>query len=342
MQFIIFTEQNKQSYQHFVTNHPRGSFVQSWDWGDWQHALGKQVERVGILDTTTNELLLTAQVLLPTTPVIHKRYIHIPYGPLLAPDLATEDQALAAHALLTELRQRHTEALCIRLEPRMHVTVAAATKKSINTLPQTTLLIDLQQSEEQLLAAMHPKTRYNIKAATRYGVTVSTVADVPEQVPVMNAAIELILSTGKRHEFKSHGREYYENMIAFFSKQWQRTIEAIVYQAQHNGQVVASAIVIDYAGTRTHLFSGSKKLEKQVMAPYGLRWQSMLDAKAKGLTSYDFWGLETAGGKQPGFVQFKRGFGGSEAHFPGACDIVIKPLWYTVYSLARHINRKLS
>ena len=45
-------------------------------------------------------------------------------------------------------------------------------KSNSNILPSNTILLDLQCSEELILARMKPKTRYNIKVAQRKGVQV--------------------------------------------------------------------------------------------------------------------------------------------------------------------------
>ena len=43
-------ENEKDQYNEFVAAHESGSFLQSWEWGQWQSALGRQVVRLKIID----------------------------------------------------------------------------------------------------------------------------------------------------------------------------------------------------------------------------------------------------------------------------------------------------
>lgn len=45
-------------------------------------------------------------------------------------------------------------------------------KANMNALPSDTIVVDLCRTEEQILASMKPKTRYNIGLARRKGVEV--------------------------------------------------------------------------------------------------------------------------------------------------------------------------
>ncbi len=112
-----------------------------------------------------------------------------------------------------------------------------------------------------------------------------------------------------------------------------------IYTAHHQGTLLNCAITVDYNKTRTYLFGGSSTEHKEVMAPYAMHWQAMQDAKNAGLTRYDWWGIETSSGKQPGFVRFKMRWGGEEISYPPAEDISMKNLKYSAYKILRSINR---
>jgi photosystem II stability/assembly factor-like uncharacterized protein len=45
MEFRKVLENQKYEYNRFVTDSESGSFLQSWEWGEWQEVLGRQVFR---------------------------------------------------------------------------------------------------------------------------------------------------------------------------------------------------------------------------------------------------------------------------------------------------------
>jgi lipid II:glycine glycyltransferase (peptidoglycan interpeptide bridge formation enzyme) len=130
-------------------------------------------------------------------------------------------------------------------------------------------------------------------------------------------------------------------LIDFFGpKAKSADLRLSVYQALYKQALLATGIMLDFAGTRMYLFGGSATEHRNVMAPYALHWYAIQDAQKHGLSTYDFGGSETAGGKDDfGFTRFKLGFGGEEHSYPGAFDLVTKPLWYTIYTISRRINR---
>ena len=202
------------------------------------------------------------------------------------------------------------------------------------------MLLNLAKSEEELLAAMHPKTRYNIKVAQKHGVEVKEELEISIGHGLyFREAIDLICQTSKRQGFVAHPFNYYQDLIDMFALNKQSGLKAHLYKAIYQNQLLAAAIFIDFGSTRTFLFGGSGELHKNVMAPYLLHWQAMQDAKRLGLLTYDFWGIETSSGQTPGFVRFKLGFGGQEKAYAGAYDLINNKFGYKVYALFRAINK---
>jgi lipid II:glycine glycyltransferase (peptidoglycan interpeptide bridge formation enzyme) len=187
---------------------------------------------------------------------------------------------------------------------------------------------------------MHPKTRYNIKVAQRHGIIVEpTFVATPGHGLNLKEALDLVVDTAKRQGFRGYARPYYEGLIDFFALQPHRDLQLSVYKARWQGHLLAAAIMIDFGATRVYLFGGSSENNKNLMAPHLLHWQAIRDAAANGLKYYDFWGLETSTGKSAGFARFKQGFGGRTVTDPPASDIVLKPMWYTLYRITRKLRR---
>ena len=161
-------------------------------------------------------------------------------------------------------------------------------------------------------------------------------------------AVMLLVETARRQGYKGYGDDYYQNLIDYLGVKNRSDLKLHIYKAVLNPQLLASAVMLDFGSTRTFLFGGSSDSQKNVMAPYLLHWEAMRDAKTAGLSSYDFWGIETSSGEVPGFVRFKLGFRQGKTgedtgirEYLGAFDMVFKQTFYSLYSIFRKIKRLL-
>jgi lipid II:glycine glycyltransferase (peptidoglycan interpeptide bridge formation enzyme) len=327
-----------------------GSFLQSWEWGEWQVHLGRTVYRFKILDDS-GEWAGSVQLIKMPLP-LGKYYLYAPYGPVVDLRFKIEDFRF----LLQELRKKLPDTIFIRIEPKESFNFQLLTfnlpiVKSTNIQPGKTLLIDLSKTEEQLLGDMHHKTRYNIKVAQKHGVEIKDEFAISIGHGLFfDEALKLIIETSKRQQFATFPPSYYKKMIDFFALGKPREVRLHIYKAIFDSRLLAAAIMIDFGKTRTFLFGGSADEHRNVMAPYLLHWQAIQDAKASGIEVYDFWGTETSSGEVPGFVRFKLGFApqlrsgslsGSEQSYAGAYDFIISKLWYRAYGLLRLVNKML-
>lgn len=326
METKIFSNSDKSGYSEFVASHPSGSFLQSWSWGDFQNQQGKEAVRLGL--SKDGQLVATVQVLKTKIPFLPGYYVYAPYGPLINPEV---DVKAAVLTLESFLFLHFNNAWFARLEPKDKLPLNGQVTQRIQ--PSKTFITDITQNETDLLAQMHPKTRYNIKVAEKHGVTVES------QQTSSQHAIALLTATAKRQGYHSYPGKYYQNLIDFFAKEESPDCKVYTYSAKYEGKVIATALMIDQGLTRTYLFGGSDDGYRNLMAPYALHWQAIRDAKANGLTKYDWWGIETSTGKQAGFVQFKLKWGGKEVAYPPAVDVVRKPIGYSIYKMLRAVNR---
>ena len=77
--------------------------------------------------------------------------------------------------------------------------------------PPRTLIVDLTPPEEDILARMKQKTRYNIRLSAKKGVTVRQGS--AEDIPVFN---QLMFTTGARNTFGVHEPRYYRGRLRAF------------------------------------------------------------------------------------------------------------------------------
>ena len=198
--------------------------------------------------------------------------------------------------------------------------------------PPRTLLVDLQGTEDQILARMKQKTRYNIRLARRKGVVVRETCDIATFYQLMQV-------TGEREVFGVHSQAYYQQAFDLFEPRG----NCVLLCAEFKEQPLAGLMVFA-AGKRAWYFYGASSNEhRHLMPTYLLQWQAMQWAKAQGCTTYDLWGVPDEDHETLeanfldrhddlwGVYRFKRGFGGELKRAVSSWDRIYNPLLYKLY-----------
>jgi lipid II:glycine glycyltransferase (peptidoglycan interpeptide bridge formation enzyme) len=260
-------------------------------------------------------------------------YWYAPRGPIFKNGIKSEEAAEITQAVILKLKADYPKSVFLKIEPAQNFLQA---ERNINIKlvsaadiqPQKTLVLDLNIEAEKLLAAMHQKTRYNIRLAEKKGVKIVSggPADFSEFWRLMNL-------TGERDGFRIHGQKHYQNLLAGnnnFIK---------IFFAEYEGQKIATALVCYFGTQATYLHGASDNKYRNVMAPYLLQWEIIKQAQASGAKIYDFYGVNEK--KWPGVTRFKLGFGGEIRDYFGVFDIVLHPGIYQLYQGLKKIKRIL-
>ncbi len=201
-----------------------------------------------------------------------------------------------------------------------------------NIQPPRTITLDIKDSEEDILARMKPKCRYNIRLAEKKGVTVRAWDDVA-------AFHEMMTVTGGRDGFGVHSKEYYQRAYELFHPKG--TCDLLV--AEYEGKPLASLMVFANAKRAWYVYGASNNEERNRMPTYLLQWEAIRWAKARGCEGYDLWGVpdeneetleaqfESRHDGLWGVYRFKRGFGGQLKRAAQALDQVYNPMLYWAY-----------
>jgi len=201
-----------------------------------------------------------------------------------------------------------------------------------NIQPPRTIIVDIKGSEDEILARMKQKTRYNIRLAEKKGVTVRTWNDV-------ESFHKMMLLTGKRDGFGVHSLEYYQRAYELLHPKQMGEL----LLAEYEGKPLAALFVTRNGNRAYYLYGASTDDERNRMPTYLLQWEAMKWAKAHGCEEYDLWGVpdeeeatleanfETRGDGLWGVYRFKRGLGGKLKRAVQAMDRVYNPLLYWAY-----------
>ncbi len=193
---------------------------------------------------------------------------------------------------------------------------------------RNTVIIDLSPSEEEMLARMKQKTRYNIRLAGKKGVTVrtGTLNDLP-------LLYKMYAETSVRDGFVVRDEGYYQTVWRTFMGAESPKCEPLI--AEVDGEPVAAIFVFYFADRAYYIYGMSREAHREKMPNYLLQWEAMRRAKAAGCSVYDLWGAPEEFNESDsmwGVFRFKQGLGGQVVRTLGAWDFTPKPLWYKMYS----------
>jgi lipid II:glycine glycyltransferase (peptidoglycan interpeptide bridge formation enzyme) len=245
------------------------------------------------------------------------------------------------------------DAVFVRLEPlarRENDYITAADMRDLGmkqvraVQPADTVIVDLTRNEDDLLAAMKQKTRYNVRLAEKKGVTVRTANY--DNAHAFREDCEtfwrLLDETAERDKFHAHDKGYYEKMLDVLSPRKHGGLTVGLMFAEYEGEPIAAVLLASFGDTVTYLHGASSSVHRNVMAPYLLHWRAMQEAKNRGFTKYDFWGVapEHASDNHPwvGITRFKTGFGGARVSYIGAWELPRSRFWYNLYRCAKRVR----
>lgn len=321
------------SWNAFVDAQPDASILQHAAWGELKSRFGWSVERVAL--TRDERIVAGAQILFRRLPLRLGTLAYVPRGPIVD----WNDAALTATLWrgIDALARRKRAAL-LKIEPDTHESDApTGFRLSPHAVqPPRTIVIDLMRSEDEILAAMHHKTRYNIRLSGRKGVVVREAQR--SDLPAFNA---LMQTTAERDAFGVHSAEYYETAFDLFVPQGR----AKLFLAEVESQIIAALFAFVHGQRAWYLYGASGEAYREYMPNHALQWQAIRWAKSLGCREYDLWGIPDADEATLeaqylsrnddlwGVYRFKRGFGGQVLRFAGAFDRVYNSLLYRVYLL---------
>lgn len=319
--------EEKQQFDKVAT-HP----LQSWAWGKFREKTGLKVIRLGVFDGEN----LTASYLLTVHPIPHIAFtvLYFPKGP--APDKTMIDALKKAGG--------KEKAIFVKIEPSVPPSegldswmASQGCQKGKPLFTKYTFILDLTKSEEELLAHMKPKTRYNIHVAQRHGVKV-----IEDNSPTaFEKYLELTAETTKRQRFYAHTADYHRKMWETLNPSKPGSgqgLTAHLFKAIYQGKILATYIFFIFNNTLYYPYGASIREHKEVMAPYLIFWEAIKFAKKLGCKNLDMWGSlgPNPDPKDPwfGFHRFKEGFGGILTEFAGTYDLVLNYPLYSLYNLA--------
>lgn len=317
---------DKNEWEHFLSQHQEANFLQSWYWGEFHEALGKDFERIGFYRDNT----LIGVMLAVIESARRGKYLTVPAGPIIN----WEDKSLVS-AAFAEMKNIALLNKCvfIRIRPQLLENETSqqifkangARDAQMHLHAELTSRLAITKSEEELLMQMRKSTRYEIRKAEKTGVTIETSQNAKD----VKQFYEYQLDTAKRQKFVPFSYNFFlEQFKVFFAAD-----KAFLYTAKYEGKILAQAFIIFYGNEAVYHYGVSTEEGRRYPGAYLIQWEAIKEAKRRGMKYYNFWGVAAEEDKQHRFYTisiFKRGFGGEDTRYLHAQDIVINKHKYLI------------
>ncbi len=338
-------ESDKEPQDMQIAQEAPRSFMQSLFWARFKSSTGWKSFQVEYQDPDGR----TAELLVLQRPLILGfSFAYVPHGPAFSAynQKGREYLETLAAALLPHLDSR---LLFIRFDLGWEIPpgnsdnlldlFSGKLRRGSAVQVPDTVILDLGKTEAELLSAMKPKWRYNIRLAEKRGVEISRQGS--EGLPIF---YELYRTTALRDGIAIHPLSYYEKLFDTARAEEKGTAEEprlSVWVASHESEPLAAIITLYQAKQAIYLYGASSDQKRNLMPAYAIQWSAIKAAQKEGCAFYDFFGIppnDDPSHPMAGLYLFKTGFGGRIVHRLGSVDYSAQPLLYGLFRTAETIR----
>lgn len=332
-----------------MKNCDRKTFLQSWNWGEFQESLGNKIWRLGFFDAGAP----TSVCLVIKHKARRGSFLLAPHGPTIASQWEFEIKNLKfeiLNILIGKLKilAKEERVDFIRISPiweRTEENEKMFNKmgfrlRPLHTHPESSWKLDISASEEELLAGMRKTTRYLVKRAqNNKDIEVFQSKNI-EDIEIFN---KLHLRVVKEQKFVPFSQKYFQKEFSAFLNDGQIAI----FFAKYKGEIIAAAYEIFWSEIGFYHHAALLPEYRNIPASYLLQWEAIKEAKKRGCKIYDFWGhidpVKFPKHPYAGPTLFKMGFGGYVDEYLKTQDLVLSPKYWLNYIVetARRIRRGL-
>jgi lipid II:glycine glycyltransferase (peptidoglycan interpeptide bridge formation enzyme) len=306
-----------------VVMHP----LQTWEWGEFRQKNGTKINRLAVYQD--NQIKEAWQITFHPIPYTKFNIGYFPKGPLPNLDMINAIKKVG----------KENSAIFIQFEP--NIVKNSQAQLPINLIPshhplfsKYSFVLDISKSEAELLSQMHPKTRYNIRVATKHNVQVKE-DNSPE---AFQKFLSLTEETAARQKFYTHPSKYYSTLWNILHPKGMANLWTATYQ----DKIIVAWIIFIWKDTVYYPYGASVRDNREVMAPNLILWEIARWAKKSGFKKFDLWGSM---GPNPdpnhpwyGFHRFKEGYRPELVEYIGSYDLIINPLLYQTYRITDKIR----
>lgn len=336
-QISIKSIDSKTEWEDFIIFHHEANFLQSWYWGEFHKNLNNEIRRTGFYK---NKKLIGA-MLSVVENAKRGRYLTVPGGPIIdwqSPNFVD--------AFVKETKRIAKEKDCVFVRVRPQLESSEFSKSlfkqhgfinaPMHLHAELTSQLDITKDEQTLLSQMRKTTRYEIKKAINQKIKI-TASTNPS---LIKKFYDLQIQTAKRQKFVPFSYKFLYEQFKVFSENG----NALLYKAEFENKLLSQAFVIFYGKEAVYHYGASTDEGRHYSGAYLIQWEAILEAKKRGMTRYNFWGvapLDKIDHRFAGLSLFKRGFGGEDFQYLPAQDLIINRPKYLLNYIIETLRKKL-
>lgn len=319
------------NFDEVVKKYPEANFLQSPEYGKMNELLGDKV--------ITSDFGGVGHALMIVRNAKRGRYLEIPCGPLT--DWSSKK---SVNAVFDEIKKVGKDEKCVfvRIRPQLEnseknlklLSDLGLKKSPMHLAAEHTVMLDLKKSEDELLADMRRQTRYEVRRAEKFEITV----EKSDSEEIFKEFHKIQAATAKRQGFVP------PNLKTLLAEKEAFKGSIVIYVAKtEDKKPIAYGMVIKGGKEGDYYEAASTDLNRKLPGAYALLWQAMRDLKAEGYERFNLWGI--APPNQPnhryaGVTTFKTGFGGEVIEYVPAHDLVLSKVGYLKDYVVEAIRKK--
>lgn len=328
---------DKQVWDGYVSRLNEANFLQSWDFYEFHKARGKKIVRrlvykgskivgayAGVVETARRG-----------------RYMAIAGGPLI--DFSDGEMV---SSVFSDIKEQGKVLGCVfvRVRPQevlsdniLQVLSNQGLKKASMYLSvEFAGVLDLNKSEEEILAGASQGFRRKLRKAAKLDIEIT--ADTSDDSIKEFCRLEKLHA--ERQKYVAFSSDFLKKQFEAFREGG----EVLIYTAKFEGKTLAQNFMIFYGPEASYHYGVSSELGTKYSAAPLLHMAAMEEARKRGCTRYNLWGIVEPDEKSHRFYgvsEFKRSFGCEELRYTPAHDMVLKPLQYQKTKLVESARKRI-
>ncbi|HOK35466.1 MAG TPA: peptidoglycan bridge formation glycyltransferase FemA/FemB family protein [Candidatus Pacearchaeota archaeon] len=356
--FSVKEINDKDTWENFFNDIEDKTFLQSWNWGEFQEKMGNKIWRLGIYSGERSKFKIQDSNLVAlalVSKIVARRgsFLLIQHGPTIKNPKSKipNPKSKILKVLLEELKRigKEEKISFIRMNPLLEDN--EENRKIFKDLGfknapmhanayESTWKLNILPSEEELLAKMRKTTRYLIRKTSKNPDIFVKKSEDLRDIEVYNALTQKV---AKRQDFVPFSSGFIKNEFDTFLKEK----ETILFLGKYKNEIAAGALIIFWSGVAFYHQAASNEKYSKFSIPYLIIWEAIKEAKKRGCKCFDFWGyvdpFKNKNHPWAGPTLFKMGFGGEKKEYIKTQDFPLSIFYFSdwIIETIRRKKRKI-